>query len=76
MTGLCTQANNAVIVDSPELAADFLNQWNLLKAAGNDYPQSLAAANSKANTFNVDGASITQWFAPTAGGEDLSTPAS
>jgi phosphatidylserine/phosphatidylglycerophosphate/cardiolipin synthase-like enzyme len=71
MTGLCTQANNAVIVDSPELAADFLNQWNLLKAAGNDYPEPLAEANSKANTFGVDGASITQWFAPTAGGEDL-----
>jgi phosphatidylserine/phosphatidylglycerophosphate/cardiolipin synthase-like enzyme len=71
MTGLCTQANNAVIVDSPELAADFLNQWNLLKAAGNDYPPSLAQANSKSNTFSVDGASITQWFAPTAGGEDL-----
>lgn len=71
MTGLCTQANNAVIVDSPELAADFLNQWNLLKAAGNDYPKSLGQANSKANTFSVDGASITQWFAPTSGGEDL-----
>jgi phosphatidylserine/phosphatidylglycerophosphate/cardiolipin synthase-like enzyme len=71
MTGLCTQANNAVIVDSPELAADFLNQWNLLKAAGNDYPASLGQANSKANTFSVDGASITQWFAPTSGGEDL-----
>ena len=71
MTGLCTQANNAVIVDSPELAADFLNQWNLLKAAGNDYPKSLGEANSKANTFSVDGASITQWFAPTSGGEDL-----
>ena len=41
MTGLCTQANNAVIVDSPELAADFMNQWDLLKAAGNDYPPSL-----------------------------------
>jgi hypothetical protein len=71
MTGLCTQANNAVIVDSPELAADFLNQWNLLKAACNDYPKSLGEANSKANTFSVDGASITQWFAPTSGGEDL-----
>jgi phosphatidylserine/phosphatidylglycerophosphate/cardiolipin synthase-like enzyme len=71
MTGLCTQANNAVIVDSPELAADFKNQWDLLKAAGNGYPDSLAEANSEAKTFSVDGASITQWFAPTAHGEDL-----
>jgi phosphatidylserine/phosphatidylglycerophosphate/cardiolipin synthase-like enzyme len=70
-TGLCTQANNAVIVDDPDLATDFLKQWNMLKAAGNGYPHSLAEANSKASTFSVDGASITQWFAPTAGGEDL-----
>jgi hypothetical protein len=71
MTGLCTQANNAVIVANPDLAADFLNEWNLLKAAGNDYPPSLAQANSTAKTIEVDGGRITQWFAPTSGAQDL-----
>ena len=71
MTGLCTQANNAVIVANPDLAADFLNEWNLLKAAGNDYPASLPQANSKAKTIDVDGCRITQWFAPTSGAQDL-----
>ena len=70
-TGLCTQANNGVIVNDPGLAADFLNEWNLLKAAANGYPPSLADANSQAKTFNVDGNRITQWFAPTSGGQDL-----
>ena len=70
-TGLCTQANNAVIVDSPGLAADFLNEWKLLKAAGNEYPDSLALANSTAKTFEVDGGRITQWFAPTNDAQDL-----
>ncbi len=70
-TGLCTQANNGVIVDDPDLAADFLNEWNLLKDAGNGYPSTLADANSTAKTFDVDGGRITQWFAPTSGAQDL-----
>jgi len=72
MTGLCTQANNAVIVDDPDLAADFLNEWNLLKAAGNAYPvDTLAQPNSTSKTFNVDGGTVTQWFAPTVNAPDL-----
>ena len=71
MTGLCTQANNGVIVNDPGLAADFLNEWNLLKNAGNGYPPDLAAANSQAKTFDVDGGRITQWFAPTSDAQDL-----
>ena len=71
MTGLCTQANNGIIVDDSALAAFFLNEWNLLKAAGNAYPASLMQANSKLNAFNVDGGTIAQWFAPTDKGEDL-----
>jgi hypothetical protein len=71
MTGLCTQANNGIIVDDPGLAKDFLDEWNLLKAAGNAYPPTLAKSNSTAATFNVDGAQITQWFAPTSAGQDL-----
>ena len=43
MTGLCTQANNGVIVEEPELGADFINEWNLLKDAGKNYPPTLAA---------------------------------
>ncbi len=71
MTGLCTQANNGILVDDPNLGAFFINQWNLLKAAGNAYPASLMQANSKSESFGVDGGSVTQWFAPTDKGEDL-----
>jgi phosphatidylserine/phosphatidylglycerophosphate/cardiolipin synthase-like enzyme len=71
MTGLCTQANNAIIVDDAKLAQDFLDEWNLLKQAGNTYPKTLAAANSKLKSFTVDGATITQWFAPTNKAVDL-----
>jgi PLD-like domain len=71
MTGLCTQANNGIIVDNPDLGAFFIKEWNLLKAAGNSYPPSLRQTNGKSATFNVDGGTVTQWFAPTDKGEDL-----
>jgi hypothetical protein len=70
-TGLCTQANNGIIVDDPDVAQDFRVEWDLLKAAGNGYPDTLAQANSTAKSFNVDGGRITQWFVPTADAEDL-----
>jgi phosphatidylserine/phosphatidylglycerophosphate/cardiolipin synthase-like enzyme len=71
VTGLCTQANNGIIVDDPKLAQYFVDEWNQLKAAGNAYPPALAAFNSTSKTFNVDNGTITQWFAPTNGGPDL-----
>jgi phosphatidylserine/phosphatidylglycerophosphate/cardiolipin synthase-like enzyme len=71
MTGLCTQANNAILVNDAKLAQDFLDEWTLLKKAGNAYPKTLAATNSKARSFTIDGAKVTQWFAPTNKAPDL-----
>jgi phosphatidylserine/phosphatidylglycerophosphate/cardiolipin synthase-like enzyme len=76
MTGLCTQANNGIIVNDAKLAQYFVDEWNRLKAAGNSYPPGLAKENGAdgaagKNTFEVDGVSITQWFAPTDKEEDL-----
>ena len=71
VTGLCTQANNAIIVNDAAVAADFLAEWKLLAQAGNGYPPVLAKTNSTAKTMNLDGGTITQWFAPTNGGPDL-----
>jgi phosphatidylserine/phosphatidylglycerophosphate/cardiolipin synthase-like enzyme len=73
MTGLCTQANNGIVVSDPNLAQYFLDEWNLLKNAKNTYPPGLAKTNGEttANVFNVDGGTITQWFAPTDKGQDL-----
>jgi phosphatidylserine/phosphatidylglycerophosphate/cardiolipin synthase-like enzyme len=71
VTGLCTQANNGIVVESPDLGAFFIKEWNLLKDAGNDYPTTLMQTNAKSGSFPVDGGTITQWFAPTDKGEDL-----
>jgi len=71
VTGLCTQANNSIIVDDPELGAYFINEWNALKAAGNNYPPQLMQENSTSKSFSIDDGSIVQWFAPTGAGQDL-----
>ena len=79
MTGLCTQANNGIIVHDANLAQYFLDEWKQLKDAGNAYPPTLAKANGNPgssggksnNSFAVDGINITQWFAPTDQAQDL-----
>ena len=71
MTGLCTQANNALIIDDPAVAMCFRKQWDLLKAAGNGFPPSLVSANSVQKTFTVDGAQLTVWFVPTSALQDM-----
>lgn len=70
-TGLCTQANNGLIIDDPAVAQDFLDAWDRYHAAGNGYPPSLAAANSTAKTLTVDGCKVTPWFVPTQHAQDL-----
>jgi PLD-like domain len=70
-TGLCSQANNGLLIESKRVASDFLAQWNRLKAAGSDYPPSLAAADDTPSTSTVDGAKVTVWFAPTSKGGDM-----
>lgn len=70
-SGLCTQANNGLIIDDPAVAQAFLDAWDRIHAAGNSYPPALAAANSKAQTLTVDGCKITPWFVPTQHAEDL-----
>jgi phosphatidylserine/phosphatidylglycerophosphate/cardiolipin synthase-like enzyme len=71
MTGLCTQANNGLIVDDADVAKYFLDEWNQIKAAGNTYPATFAQFNSTLKTFPLDGGSITQWFVPTTDAQDL-----
>jgi hypothetical protein len=71
MTGLCTQANNGLIINDAGVAQDFLNAWNRLKAAGNDYPKELVDGNSTATTFEIDGAKVTPWFVKTSAAQDL-----
>jgi phosphatidylserine/phosphatidylglycerophosphate/cardiolipin synthase-like enzyme len=70
-TGLCTQANNSVLIDSPALAAEYRKQWDLLAAAGDATPASLKQSNSKPRNPKVGKTPVTLWFTPTVGLVDL-----
>jgi phosphatidylserine/phosphatidylglycerophosphate/cardiolipin synthase-like enzyme len=71
MTGLCTQANNALIIEDATVADRFMKQWRSLKAAGNSFPTPLLDQDSELSQFAVDQATVTTWFAPTRREQDL-----
>ncbi len=71
MTGLCTQANNSVLIDDVELAAEYRAQWDLLRDAGDGTPAPLKASNSKARGFSIGQTEVRVWFTPTVGQVDL-----
>jgi phosphatidylserine/phosphatidylglycerophosphate/cardiolipin synthase-like enzyme len=60
-TGLCTQANNGMLIDSPSVASDFKRYWGDLRAAGSDFPPALT---SDAHTRRVRGTRVTGRFTP------------
>jgi phosphatidylserine/phosphatidylglycerophosphate/cardiolipin synthase-like enzyme len=63
ITGLCTQLNNALIVEDAAIAARFRKQWDLLVAAGDDMTPALKASNSQPTTDK----NVTLYFAATNG---------
>ncbi|NGM32586.1 hypothetical protein G4G93_01310 [Methylobacterium sp. DB0501] len=69
-TGLCTQANNAVLVRNPALAHQYLEQWKTLVACEDASPASLLTANGMPRTAG-DLAGTTLWFTPMHGQLDL-----
>lgn len=70
-TGLCTQANNSVLIDDSDLAGEYLKQWELLKDAGDETPDELKKNNSKPRDPKVGQTAIRLWFTPTVGQVDL-----
>ena len=69
-TGLCTQINNSIIINDSKSAGLYLDQWHRLKAAGDKYPPTLVAENSKPKQANVGGKPVTVWFTRTQGEVD------
>jgi phosphatidylserine/phosphatidylglycerophosphate/cardiolipin synthase-like enzyme len=70
MSGLCTQANNAVIVQNAALAQDYLEQWKTLVECEDASPASLMTSDATARVVpGLDG--VTLWFTPMHGLLDL-----
>ena len=70
-TGLCTQANNSLLIDNRPLAEEYRKQWFLLKDNGDQTSQSLKKSNSKPRNKAGGDTSFRLWFTPTIGLVDL-----
>ena len=70
-TGLCTQANNSVLIDDPDLAEEYRKQWDILKDAGNETPNGVKDSNSDPRDAKVTKVPVRLWFTPTVGQVDL-----
>jgi phosphatidylserine/phosphatidylglycerophosphate/cardiolipin synthase-like enzyme len=62
-TGLCTQANNALLVRNPPLAQFYLDQWKALARAGESTPPDLYQSNATPRTVPPN-KRTTLWFTP------------
>jgi phosphatidylserine/phosphatidylglycerophosphate/cardiolipin synthase-like enzyme len=51
-TGLCTQLNNALLVDDRDVAQAYLAQWHALRDAGSEHPRTLSAGNRTVTTVD------------------------
>jgi phosphatidylserine/phosphatidylglycerophosphate/cardiolipin synthase-like enzyme len=71
MTGLCTQVNNGILIEDAQIAAAYLDQWKLLKAAKNNFTDKLIEENTKRKAFKLPKHKATVWFTPVSEGEDL-----
>lgn len=70
-TGLCTQANNSVLIDSFETAKEYYEQWKILKEAANETPGTLKTSNTRPRAPDVGKPPLRLWFTPTVGEVDL-----
>jgi phosphatidylserine/phosphatidylglycerophosphate/cardiolipin synthase-like enzyme len=58
-TGLCTQLNNGLLIENPDVAAIYYEQWKKLKQAKDDFPSTLVTSNSNSPVTNGN---IDVWF--------------
>ena len=76
-TGLCTQVNNGILIESKSIANLFRKQWNLLKEASPpdldpaNFTTELVKSNDKSHSFNVGPGSVTIFFTRTSDGRDM-----
>jgi len=71
-SGLCSQANNAILIDDLSVAKEFADQIGRLATNGNESPKALAAENSKPkNVAATGGRKVRVWFTRTVGQVDL-----
>jgi phosphatidylserine/phosphatidylglycerophosphate/cardiolipin synthase-like enzyme len=73
-TGMCTQVNNALLIEDPDVAQVYYQQWQALRQAGSLFPKPFVAGNSKPKQVGEEKSGqvrSTVWFTRTNKGVDM-----
>jgi phosphatidylserine/phosphatidylglycerophosphate/cardiolipin synthase-like enzyme len=70
-TGLCTQINNGILFTDPDVASSFLDQWEVLRAAGSKADKALATSNSHVRACTLGSVSVDVWFTRTTAAQEM-----
>jgi phosphatidylserine/phosphatidylglycerophosphate/cardiolipin synthase-like enzyme len=70
-TGLCTQANNVLVVRDEQVASWYFDYWQRLADLGSVFPPSPRVENDKARSTIVGSTTASPWFTPVDGEVDL-----
>ena len=76
-TGLCTQINNALLIEDTKFAELYRRQWDLLRDASPPaldpagFSPALMTSNDKPHDLTIGGAKVTVWFTRTSDGRDM-----
>jgi phosphatidylserine/phosphatidylglycerophosphate/cardiolipin synthase-like enzyme len=66
LTGLHTQINNGIALESPDLAKAYFDHWHALLDAGDTFPHDLVTGDSNyRGPFNIGRSKARVWFTPT-----------
>jgi phosphatidylserine/phosphatidylglycerophosphate/cardiolipin synthase-like enzyme len=63
-TGLCAQSNNALIIESEEIAQHYMDYWNRLKDDDAEQDATLRKSNMEVFEGTVDKSTARIWFSP------------
>lgn len=64
MSGLCTQVNNGLRVESADVAGYYKAQWDALLEAGDEFPPKLVDGNGTKRSAQTGKGSVGTWFVP------------
>lgn len=70
-TGLFTQINNSLFIESKDLAEQYFDQWHRLANAQSDVPSTLKKSNPAPAPGVTEPTKIEPWFTPTVAHADL-----
>jgi phosphatidylserine/phosphatidylglycerophosphate/cardiolipin synthase-like enzyme len=64
MTGLCTQVNNGLRIENPDIARYYKAEWDALFESGDKFPPKLVDGNGSKRSAQVGKGSVGTWFVP------------